>query len=69
MLADSGNNNILTTSDAAAVTASTTVMTNAQCIGFEATLSGTGSANTISCKGYFGGFPTANAGLGSASTT
>lgn len=29
MLADSGNNNILTTSDAAAVTASTTVMTNA----------------------------------------
>jgi hypothetical protein len=68
MEADSGNSNILTTADTAAVAAGTTVMTNSSCIGFEAEINNTSAGNTITCKGYFGGFPAANAALGAAST-
>lgn len=57
-----GGTSVLTSTDAAAVTASLTTITVASCLGFEVGSTGSANAgNQLTCDVYYGAFPTGNA--------
>lgn len=68
-IADAGTS-VLTSTDAAAVSASLTTITIASCLGFEVGATGSANAgNQLTCDVYYGAFPTGNTTQGSDSTT